>query len=114
MAPGLKRKRPGPAARAKPESDSDSSSDAGSDYEVVPGGDSVDISSALTRMAVDDEDDDIEGLIRSQQEKQNVKKGSQAVKQAAKGQGKQSTSAVGGGSFQSMGEHSSARHYNCV
>ncbi|KAF8313459.1 DEAD-domain-containing protein [Clavulina sp. PMI_390] len=55
----------------------------------------------------DEDDDDIEGLIRSQQEKQNVKSGAQTVKRAVKGQAKQGASAVGGGSFQSMGLHPS-------
>lgn len=101
---GFKRKR---EARRPVEKDreSESASENGSDYEIVPGTDSVDISSALTGLAVDDSDDDIEGLIRSQQDKQNLKAGAQAVKRAVKGQSKQGASAVGGGSFQSMGEH---------
>lgn len=105
---GVKRKRTRPQQSASHSNEPESSSDDASDYEIVAGNDDdePDIASALTGFAPDDdEDDDIEGLIRSHQAKQNVKAGAEAVKRSAKAQSKPGgSSAVGGGSFQSMGE----------
>lgn len=100
---GTKRKRE--ALRPTGDVESVSSSQNESDYEIVPETDYVDIASALTAFPVEDSDDDLEDLIRSHQEKQNVKAGTQTVKRAIKGQSKLGTSAVGGGSFQNMGEY---------
>src|SRR6266849_6290395 len=97
----VKRKRlatvPAPQSDAKPPDGSIS------EYEVVADDYPIDISSILAAVDHGDADDDIEGLIRSQQEKQNVRAGAKAVKNVVKGQSKQGTSAMGGGSFQSMG-----------
>ena len=96
--PGLKRKRnDAPAAQG------DVSDDEGNGYEVVAGG-SVDISSALTgAVGGDGSDDDIEELIRSQQDKRKFRDGKEALKHVVKGK-KQGQAVTGGGSFQSMGE----------
>lgn len=99
--PGVKRKRW--ATRPASQSSVESSEGSASDYEVVAGDHPVGISSTLSAVDEPGGDDDIENLIRSQQEKKNVRAGAKAVKYAVKGQSKHGTSAVGGGSFQTMG-----------
>jgi len=99
---GLKRKRS--TTRPALRSDAESSQGSASDYEIVADRHSVDISSNLATVDRAESDDDVEDLIRSQREKHNVRAGAKAVKRAVKGQSRQGTSAVGGGSFQSMGE----------
>lgn len=105
MAP-LKRKRPSKASAPPVDSDSGSSDgDDNDDYEVVSP-DVIDISNALTGATIGgngDDDDDIDELIRSQQDKRNLKDGTEALKRVVKGQSKQGAGVTGGGSFQSMG-----------
>jgi hypothetical protein len=100
--PGIKRKRQ--ATHPASQSGAESSEGSRSDYEVVAYDHSIGISPALAAVGDAGSDEDIESLIRSQQEKQNVRAGAKAVKHAVKGQSKQGTSVVGGGSFQTMGE----------
>jgi hypothetical protein len=96
--PRLKRKR-----NDAPTAEEDGSGDETNDYEVVAG-DSIDISSALTGLVDEDNgDDDIEELIRSQQDKRKFKDAKDVLKHTIKGQ-KHGQVVTGGGSFQSMGE----------
>lgn len=107
MAP-IKRKRASVSFKKQDEpSHSDSDDSGGDDYEVVNNYDNnVDISSALTggNNFLDDGDDDIDGLIKTQQDKRALKDGREALKRVVKGQNKQGGGVTGGGSFQSMGE----------
>ena len=71
----------------------------------------IDISSALTgrkqkrshvQQTVEDDDDDLQELIRDTISKRDVKGGTQLLKKT-KGKAKMTTGEIGGGSFQNMG-----------
>ena len=86
-------------------SDGSDGSDGG-DFEIVSADSGIDFSSVLagTQNYVDNEDDDIEELIRVQKSKRLVKDSTEIIKKTLRGQGKRGTGTTGGGSFQSMGE----------
>lgn len=98
-----KRKR-----QAVPEADD---SDNFSDVQSTLSDDEVDISAALTgqkpgqksrHTVSNDDDEDLQGIIRESIAKRDVKGGTELLKKT-KGKGKMAKGEVGGGSFQSMG-----------
>lgn len=103
-----------------PESESDVASSADGFGNLSD--DEIDISSALTEKrpklnthhegVTEDDEDDLEDIIRKATSKANVKGGTEMLKKT-KGKSKIVKGEVGGGSFQSMGAYNQIAYFRC-